>query len=260
MSNSGCRYSDKLGSVSVDHSSVAGLWGRCLVASEGNALDGRPLLDLLKKVPVKDQVIRGAMPGLEPRERAAVAWIHSLDLISPLLSSLDDLPIRAHTIGADWARSRRPGHASGSNARVACSSGESVRVRRGEHIGHHASGAGTRDKDLLGVGLVRLDHIVDHADEDLAITLAVVLERLGAGDIPAVEVLLGGREDKDDAAGVSERLVLGLLEIAGSVATAGVQLISAPSAQAMMGMMCITHGEHDCWASREVSGDVGLHS
>lgn len=190
MSHSSCRYRDKLGSVSIDHGSVTRLWSRRLIAGKRNALNGRPLLDLLKKVPVKDKIIRSAMPGLESGVRATVARIHRLNLISPLLSGLDNLPVRADTVRTNGARSRRPGHASSSNTRVACSSGEAVRVSRGKNIGHHASGAGARDVNLLGVGLVRLDDIVDHADENLTITLTIVLECLGARDIPAVKVLL----------------------------------------------------------------------
>jgi len=105
------------------------------------------------------------------------------------LSRLDDLSVRANTVRADGTGSWRSGHASGSNARVACGSGETVGVCRDENVGHHASGAGSSNKDFVAVGVVSLDDIVNHADQDLAVALAVMLERLGTGDVPAVGVL-----------------------------------------------------------------------
>jgi hypothetical protein len=224
MSDSSCRYSDKLSSVSVDHSGVTGLWGRCLIAGKGDTMNSRPLLDLLEKVLIVDKVIGSTVPGLEFGIGAAVAWVHRTDLVGPLLSRLYDSAVRTDTVGADGAGARRSSHASGSDARVAGSSSKAVWVCRSKHICHHASRAGAGDKDLLGIGIVLLDEVVDHANENLAVTLAVVLERLCAGNIPAVKVLRGGRENKYDTARIGERLVLGLLEISRSVSTAGVQL------------------------------------
>lgn len=190
MSDSGSGYSNKFSSVPVNHGGIARLRSVSLVARERNTLNRGPLFNLLKKVSVIDKIVRGAVPSLEPRVRPAIPRIHRLDLVSPLLSSLDDLPVRADTVRTNGARSRRSSHASSSNARVACRSGETVRVRSRENIGHHASGAGTGDVNLVTVGSVCVDDIVDHADENLAVALAIVLERLGAGDIPAVKVLL----------------------------------------------------------------------
>lgn len=224
MPNSSCRYTNKLGSVSVDHGSVAGLWSRCLVADKGDAMNSRPLLDLLEKVLVEDEVVGSTVIGLESRIGAAIAWVHRTNLVGPLLSSLYDPTVGADTIGADGARSRRPSHTSCGNTRVAGGSSKAVRVCRSKYVRHHASGAGACDKDFLGIGLVCLDEIVDHADKNLAVALAVMLERLCAGDIPTVGVLRRGREYKDDAARVGERLVLGLLEISRSAPTTAVQL------------------------------------
>lgn len=187
-------------------------------------MNSRPLLDLLEKVLVEDEVIGSTVIGLKSRIGAAVAWVHRTDLVGPLLSRLYDSTVRADAVGADRAGSRRPGHASCGNARVASGSSKAVRVCCSKHVCHHASRAGACDKDLLGIGLVRLDDIVNHADKNLAVALAVMLERLCAGDIPAVEVLRRGREYKDDAARIGQGLVLGLLEISRSVPTTGVQL------------------------------------
>jgi hypothetical protein len=191
MPDTSGRYSDKLGSISVDLSSVATLWSVCLVTSEGNTMECGPFLDLLEEVLIDDQVISSTVPSLELGVRTAVARVHSLDLVGPLLSRLDDLSVRANTVRADGTRSRRSSHASGSNARVACGSSETVGVCRDKNVGHHATGAGSSNEDLVAVGVVSLDDIVDHADQDLAVTLAVVLESLGTSDIPAVEILGG---------------------------------------------------------------------
>ena len=214
MPNTSSRNSDKLGSIAVDLGSIAALGSVRLVTSEGNTVKRRPLLNLLKEVLIDNQVISSTVPGLELGVSAAVARVHSLDLVGPLLSRLDYLAVGANTVRADGTGSWRSGHASGSNARVACGSSETVGVRRDKNVGHHASRAGSSNKDLVAVGVVSLDDIVDHADQHLAVTLAVVLESLGTGDIPAVEILGGRREDKDRAARVCEGPVLGLLEIA----------------------------------------------
>ena len=226
VTNTSSRNSHKLGSISVDLSSITALGSVRLVTSKGNTVECRPLLDLLKEVLVNNQVISSTVPGLELGVRSAVARVHSLDLVGPLLSRLDDLSVRTNTVRADGTGSWRSGHASGSNARVACGSGETVGVRRDENVGHHASGAGSSNKDLVAVGVVSLDDIVDHADQDLAVTLAVMLEGLGTGDIPAVEILGGRGEDENRAARVGEGPVFGLLEIARSATTARVQLSS----------------------------------
>jgi hypothetical protein len=241
MSYTRGRHSDKLSSISVDLSSIATLGSVRLVTSEGNTMESRPLLDLLQEVLIDNQVVSSTVPGLELGVRTAVARVHSLDLVGPLLSRLDDLSVGANTVRANWAGSRGSGHASGSNARVACGSGETVGVRRDENVGHHASGAGSSNKDLVAVGVVSLNNIVDHADQDLAVTLAVMLERLGTGDIPAVEILGGRGEDENRTARVGEGPVLGLLEIARSATTTWVQ------------------GKNDSRVRREVVGDVGLH-
>jgi hypothetical protein len=242
MSNSSGRYSDKLCSVSVDHGSVVRLGSRLLAAGKRNPMKRRPLLDLLLEVLDGDQVVDGTVPGLESGVSTVVARVHSLDLVGPLLSRLDDLSVRAFTIRADGAGSRRSGHTSGGNARVACGSSDSVRVCRGKNIGHHASGAAASDKDLVAVGLPRIDSIINHADKDLAVTLATVFESLCAGDIPTVRVLLRRGIDQDNLARVGQRSVFtSLLEIALSTATTRVQ------------------GKHHCWVSGEVARDIGLH-
>jgi hypothetical protein len=63
MSNPSCRYRYKFASISKGFGGIARTV--CLLASRRDAMDYRPLLDLFEEILVGDEVVGGAVEGLE---------------------------------------------------------------------------------------------------------------------------------------------------------------------------------------------------
>jgi hypothetical protein len=55
--------------------------------------------------------------------------------------------------------------------------------------GHHGTGAGTSNEDLLGVGVVLLESVRNHVGNGIAVTTTIVLQGLLRRDIPASSAL-----------------------------------------------------------------------
>lgn len=193
------RVCDKLGSVTVDHLRVSLLWVVGVGLGEGDIEDGGPLLDLLSQVGILDDGVGGAVESCEAGICAVVARIHAVHHVGPLLAGVDDLTSGALRVRAERAGARGASKAAGWDTGVAGGSGEDIGVGGGEDVGHHAAGGGAGDKDLLWVGVVFVDGVLDHVDEAIAVTAAAMSERCLGINVPAVAVLRGGRVDSDES-------------------------------------------------------------
>ncbi len=71
------------------------------------------------------------------------------------------------------------------NTRVLCASDKDIRVGRGEHLGHHGARRVTNDEDLLVARAVLGLGVLDHVDDGLRVSAAIVPERSSGRDVPA---------------------------------------------------------------------------
>lgn len=91
---------DAIAVVAVDDAGVAGTGVVGDVAGERDAVQRRPLLELLREVRVVDERVRLPVQRLHPRVRPLVARVHRPHLLRPLLPRLDVLSIRARRVRA----------------------------------------------------------------------------------------------------------------------------------------------------------------
>lgn len=145
---------------------------------------GRPLLDLLFVVLRRQRAVRAAVPDLHLRPRPLVPGIHVQHDLLPLLRGRARLAAAAGVVPLVDAP-RRADEAARRDPRVEGHGADELRVRRGEHVGHHGARRTPRDVDPRRVRAVRLDGVEDHVGDGLGVAAAQVREGLLGRYVPA---------------------------------------------------------------------------
>lgn len=199
MSNVLCANTYKLRAVAVDHGCVAILGSVCNIPCERHTEQIAPFLELLAQVGVLDEGVCSSVVGHKAGILAVKAWVHGLDLRTPLSRGFDDLAVCAARVSGAGTGSWATGYTTCCHSRVASCGLDNVGIGGHHDVSHHASRAAASDEDLGWVGGVRLDDILDHVVEALVVAARIVRETLCGVDFPAVVVFFGRREDGDEA-------------------------------------------------------------
>ena len=119
------------------------------------------------------------MPDLHLRARARESRVSSANLVSPLLGGLGELAVGALVVpsrGVLGGGRTCDVEASVGNTGVDGSGLEDVGVGSDKDVRHHGTGAGSGNENPLGVSTVLVNGVLDHVDDGLAVTTAIVLQ------------------------------------------------------------------------------------
>lgn len=181
--------------------------GVTLDRTAGQPEHGGPLLNLFVQVLNVKDLVCGAVEYLHLWSVARVTGVCRIHHRFPLSTSLDDLALRARIIPHSVAVSRE---ATESHARKRAPGGEHVWVAPQQNVRHHGTAADASGEDAVGIGIVFLDNVFDHAHYALTVPSTLVSERLGARDIPTLVGLMRGvGVDDNEPVLVGEGGVLG---------------------------------------------------
>lgn len=194
----------ELGAIDTLGPSRDRIVGESLARSRRVAKDVGPLLDALTVVIVAEGLIIRAVVDGHLWPLSSVAGIGSANLVTPGLSSLGELSLRALRVpqaGAGEASERHTGKGG--------SSLEDIGVGSHEYVRHHGTRRGTGGKDTAGVAIVSLECVLDHVRNSQRITTGIVREGSRRSNIPALARVGSLRVDDNEAILISKALVGG---------------------------------------------------
>lgn len=116
---------------------------------------------------------------MHPGAGAGVVGVVRAYEVSPLLGGLGDLAVGALVVpsrGFLGGGGTLDVEASVRNTGVDGTGLENVGVGSDEDVGHHGTRAGSGNENSLGVSTVLVDCVLDHVDDGLAVTTAIVLQ------------------------------------------------------------------------------------